>query len=207
MKVREPDLCTLGFPPRTRFRGDSLHNREPTSNAAPRASGDDSVDQLFQELNSELRGLAGAIFTDQHVSHTLQPTVLINEAWLKLSGKNSLVNDKQHFLALAARVMRQILADHARGKSALKRGGHRTTLTLHDGNVASQLPDLDAIAFHDALERLSQLNRRHAEVVEYRILGTLRIPEIAEILGVSENTVLRDWQAARLWLRRELAKG
>lgn len=184
-----------------------LHNHEPTNESTPRVSGGDAIDRLFEELNSELRGLAGAIFSDQHASHTLQPTVLINEAWLKLSGKNNLVNDKQHFLALAARVMRQILADHARGKSALKRGGARATLTLHDGNVATELPDLDAIAFHDALERLSQLNRRHAEVVEYRILGTLRIPEIAEILGVSENTVLRDWQAARLWLRRELAKG
>ena len=183
-----------------------MQNQTPVE-AGIQSNGYGSVDRLFQELNSELRGLANVIFAGQHASHTLQPTVLINEAWLKLSGRGNLVNDKQHFLALAARVMRQILADHARGKSALKRGGPRATLSLHEGSVASELPDLDAIAFHDALERLSQLNRRHAEVVEYRILGTLRIPEIAEILGVSENTVLRDWQAARLWLRRELAKG
>ena len=169
-----------------------------------RASGEE-IDRLFHDLNDELRGLAGAIFSDQHASHTLQPTVLINEAWLKLSGKPNVVNDKQHFLALAAKVMRQILADHARGKSAIKRGGQRATLTLHEGSVASDFPVLDVVAFHDALERLSALNQRHAEVVEYRILGTLRISEIADLLGVSENTVHRDWQAARLWLRRELA--
>lgn len=163
------------------------------------------MDVLFQELNGELRGLAHAIFADQHSSHTLQPTVLINEAWLKLSCRTTLVNDKQHFLALAAKVMRQILADHARGKSAIKRGGSRPMLTLHEPSIATDLPDLDIVAFHDALERLSALNQRHAEVVEYRILGTLRIHEIADLLGVSENTVLRDWQAARLWLRRELA--
>ncbi len=146
------------------------------------------------------------MFADQHASHTLQPTVLINEAWLKLSGHKELVNDRQHFLALAAKVMRQILADHARAKSATKRGGRRAKLTLVEGSVASDMPELDAIAFHDALEHLSSLNQRHAEVVELRLLGTLRIHEIAELLGMSENTVQRDWQAARLWLRREFSQ-
>lgn len=165
-----------------------------------------SIDALFQELSGELRGLAGAVFADQHASHTLQPTVLINEAWLKLSARTELVNDRQHFLALAAKVMRQILADHARAKSTTKRGGRRAKLTFCESSVASDMPELDLVAFHDALERLSCLNQRHADVVEFRILGTLRVPEIADLLGVSENTVQRDWQAARLWLRRELAK-
>lgn len=170
------------------------------------ASQSASIDGLFQELNGELRGLARAVFADQHVSHTLQPTVLINEAWLKLSARTDLINSRQHFLALAAKVMRQILADHARAKSATKRGGRRAKLTLVESSVASDMPELDLIAFHDALEQLSCLNQRHADVVEFRLLGTLRIPEIAELLGVSENTVQRDWQVARLWLRRELAK-
>lgn len=161
---------------------------------------------LFEELNDELRGLARAVFADQHASHTLQPTVLINEAWLKLSRRTEMVNDRQHFLALAAKAMRQILADHARAKSTAKRGGRRAKLTFCEDGFASTAPELDLIAFHDALERLSCLNPRHADVVEFRMLGTLRVPEIAELLGVSENTVLRDWQAARLWLRRELAK-
>lgn len=164
-----------------------------------------AMNVLFAQFESELRGLALHVFSEQHASHTLQPTALISEAWLKLANRADIVNDKQHFLALAARVMRQILADHARARSSAKRGGRRAKLTLYENSLSEHLPELDAVALHDALERLAMLNRRHAEVVEYRILGTLRIPEIAGILGVSENTVLRDWQAARLWLRRELA--
>jgi len=184
-----------------------LQNHQSQADSRSNQSGEGSLNNLFQELDGELRGLARAVFAGQHVSHTLQPTVLVNEAWLKLSGKADLVNDKQHFLALAAKVMRQILADHARGKIASKRGGSRVKLTLYEGSIASELPEIDIVAFHDALERLSSLNQRHADVVEYRVLGALRISEIADLLGVSENTVLRDWQAARLWLRRELLKG
>ena len=164
----------------------------------------DSFDALFQELNDELRGLARAIFAEQHQSHTLQPTALINEAWLKLSKGSEWTQDRKHFFALAARVMRQILADHARGRLTAKRGGDRARLTLYESSLASELPELDAVAFHEALSRLATLNKRHADVVQYRILGTLRISEIADLLEISENTVLRDWQAARLWLRREL---
>lgn len=184
----------------------SLKFKQSQSESVSGTNQCDSINGLFQELDGELRGLARAVFADQHASHTLQPTVLINEAWLKLSGHKELVNDRQHFLALAAKVMRQILADHARAKSATKRGGRRAKLTLVEGSVASDMPELDAIAFHDALEHLSSLNQRHAEVVELRLLGTLRIHEIAELLGMSENTVQRDWQAARLWLRREFSQ-
>ncbi|MEO0629550.1 MAG: ECF-type sigma factor [Planctomycetota bacterium] len=165
-----------------------------------------SIDDLFEELSRELRGLAQVVFAEQDASHTLQPTALINEAWLKLSSRTDILNDKQHFLALAAKAMRHILTDHARSKATEKRGGRRARLTLMEHSVTAQESHVDALAFHDALERLSSLNQRHADVVEFRVLGTLRIPEIADLLGVSENTVSRDWQAARLWLRRELAE-
>lgn len=186
------------------FGVDSLQHDQSHNGPAVSQNRCGSIDALFQELDGELRGLARVVFADQHASHTLQPTVLINEAWLKLSARSELVNDRQHFLALAAKVMRQILADHARAKGTAKRGGRRAKLTFCESSIAGDAPELDLITFHDALERLSRLNQRHADVVEYRVLGTLHVSEIADLLGVSENTVLRDWQAARLWLRREL---
>ncbi|MGP1273135.1 MAG: ECF-type sigma factor [Phycisphaerales bacterium] len=164
---------------------------------------------LFGTLQSELRDLAGMIFAQQSVSHTLQPTALVNEVWLKLSEVDG-VEDRAHFLALAARAMRQVLADHARAKSRSKRGGGAIRLTLNESHHADQRgpagldADLDLVAFSDALDQLARLNERHAAVAEYRLLGSLSIEEIARLLGVSEKTIKRDWQTARLWLLNEL---
>lgn len=159
---------------------------------------------FFSQFESELRGLASKVFSDQDSSHTLQPTALINEAWLKLSGRVEAVESRQHFFALAARVMRQVLADHARAKNALKRGGAGHTVTFHESDFGSADAGFDIAAFNDALTRLASLNRRHAEIVELRLLGMLSTPEIASLTGVSERTVKRDWQVARLWLMSEL---
>ncbi|GAB5495008.1 MAG: ECF-type sigma factor [Phycisphaerales bacterium] len=162
------------------------------------------VDSFFVQFESELRGLASAVFSGQDASHTLQPTALISEAWLKLAGNIDAVESRQQFFALAARVMRQVLIDHARSKNALKRGGIGCRVTFDE----SQFGDLDAgfeiSSLNDALTKLETLNRRHAEIVELRLLGMLTISEIAGLTGVSERTVKRDWQAARLWLINEL---
>lgn len=159
---------------------------------------------LFEEMQDELRGIACAIFAEQDRSHTLQPTALINEAWLKLAGRLDDVSDRPHFFALVARVMRQVLTDHARAKRAGKRGGANHKITFVDEGFGRSDMAFDVIAFHDALEHLALLNERHAEVVELRLLGLLTVPEISDLLGTSVNTVKRDWRAARAWLVNEL---
>lgn len=162
------------------------------------------VDSLFVQFESELRGLASAVFSEQDASHTLQPTALISEAWLKLSGSVEAVESRQQFFALAARVMRQILTDHARAKNTLKRGGHGCRVTFHEAQFGELDAGFDISSLSDALTKLESLNRRHSEIVELRLLGMLTIPEIAGLTGLSERTVKRDWQAARLWLINEL---
>lgn len=175
------------------------------------SSGDDQTNQriysheLFETVTEELRRLATVIFNDSSGQQTLQPTALVNEAWIKLAGKLDGVNDRHHFFALAAQVMRQVLADYARGQSREKRGGGRKRLTLCPGSMMDAVSSFDVIEFNDALEHLACLNGRHAQVVELRLLGAMSVVEIADQLGIGEATVKRDWQMAKLWLIRELS--
>ncbi|PCI11666.1 RNA polymerase subunit sigma-70 [bacterium] len=178
---------------------------------SPDNSGDDQPylgafsPELFETVTDELRRLATVIFNDSSGQQTLQPTALVNEAWIKLAGKLDGINDRHHFFALAAKVMRQVLADYARGRSREKRGGGRKQLTLGPGSMADVVRNFDAIEFNDALEHLASLNGRHAKVAELRLLGAMSVIEIADHLGIGEATVKRDWQMAKLWLMRELA--
>lgn len=160
---------------------------------------------FFASVTDELRRLATVIFNDSTGQKTLQPTALVNEAWLKLAGKLDNINDRQHFFALAAKAMRQVLADHARHQSRDKRGGGRKRLTLGPGSIADVVSEFDAIEFNDALEHLASLNARHAQVAELRLLGAMSVVEIADHLGIGEATVKRDWQMAKIWLMREMA--
>ncbi len=159
---------------------------------------------LFAAVHGELRELAARVHRRGSGAPTLHATALVNETWLKLEGRLDGVRDQQHFFALAALAMRQVLADYARQKGREKRGGDRRRVTITVAEQSDGAGEFDALEFHDALDRLSQLNERHARVAELRLLGSLRIPEIAELLGVSEPTIKRDWQVARLWLAREL---
>lgn len=159
---------------------------------------------LFEAVHGELRSLAARVHRRGSGAPTLHATALVNETWLKLEGRLAGVRDQQHFFALAALAMRQVLADYARQQGREKRGGDRQRVTISVAEQSDETGEFDAMEFHDALERLAQLNERHARVAELRLLGSLRIPEIAELLGVSEPTVKRDWQIARLWLAREL---
>ena len=169
-----------------------------------RAGEESAVHELFPLVYEELRVLARACFGGERSGHTLQPTAVINEAWLKLSGGVDQIEDRHHFFALASRAMRQVLTDHARASKRMKRGGgaHRVTLDEQLHGACSR--SLDLIELDDTLERLASLNERHAKMVELRIFGGLTIPETAEALGVSHGTVERDWFTARAWLRREL---
>ncbi|MBL9118411.1 MAG: sigma-70 family RNA polymerase sigma factor [Phycisphaerae bacterium] len=169
----------------------------------------DAARQLLHFLYGELRALAGSFFRGQAASHTLQPTALVHEAWLRMIDSTSMdVRDRAHFLALAGTAMRHILVDHARAKSAAKRGGARERVQIETdwGHLepASGEDPADVVALDDALSRLAELDGRQARIVEMRVFAGMTVDETAEALGVSPRTVDLDWRMARAWLSREL---
>jgi len=163
--------------------------------------------ELFSQAYRELRKLAHSFMQRERVSHTLQTTALVNEAYLSLAGQRcSHWRNRGHFLKFAAQAMRRILVDHAKARATRKRGGGASRLSL-DEVLCVSTPEGDAIdllALDEALERLAELDERHASVVELRFFGGLTIDEIAEVLDVSPRTVDGDWAFARSWLRVQL---
>jgi RNA polymerase sigma factor (TIGR02999 family) len=163
------------------------------------------ADELFPRLYAELREIADRLLRGEVVGHTLQPTALVHEAWFKLAGPGAPHPvDRQHFLALAARAMRQVLVDHARRRRAQKRGGAGIALSLADDRLGFSVPLDDLIAVDDALTRLAAGNPRLARVVELRFFAGLSEDEAARALGVTTRTIQRDWVKARAWLHAEL---
>jgi RNA polymerase sigma-70 factor, ECF subfamily len=172
------------------------------------AAGDDSaLERATRLLYSELRVIAGSYFRGERENHTLQPTALINEAYTRLLRLDSLsFESRNQFLALVARIMRQILVDHARHVHAAKRGGGAPKVELNDSITAADEGSADRfLVLNDALERLATLNPRHAQVIELRYFAGLGVVETAEIVGASAPTVSRDQRIAEAWLKRELA--
>jgi RNA polymerase sigma-70 factor, ECF subfamily len=163
-----------------------------------------ALDALTQLVYRELRRLAASYMRSESPGHTLQPTALVHEAFLRLAGDAPHCENRSEFYGIAARLMRQILIDYARTRQAVKRGGHFERLDLDGELVASRDREPDLVALDEALERLVALNPRKARVVELRFFGGLSAQESAEVLNVSEVTVKRDWQFARTWLLREL---
>ena len=167
-----------------------------------------AVDELLPLVYDQLRAVARGQLARERPGHTLQATALIHEAWLKLGDVGDAApQDRAHFLALAARAMRQILVDHARRKKAGKRGGDWGRVTLDAALGHLQRDEVDVLDVDEALERLAAFDPRRARVVELRYFGGLTMPEIAEALGVSQRTAEGDWFVARAWLRKELAAG
>lgn len=163
--------------------------------------------QLFHLLYDELRRTAAAYFSSQPAGHTLQPTALVHEAFARLIQQTQFrARDRKHFLALAAKVMRQILVDHARTKDRDKRGSGWNQVSLLDDEVAEQPQSaIDAIALDDALKRLAEISPRKERLVELRFFAGLTLDEAAELLGISRATAAEDWRFARAWLMRELS--
>ena len=164
-----------------------------------------ALERLLPIVYQEVRRLAASYLRAERAGHTLQPTALAHEAYLRLAGQSDLRwQNRAHFMGMAARAMRSVLVDHARRRGAQKRGGGQSPVTLDASMVvASSAP----IAFDDldrALVDLSKLNERHARVVELRYFGGLTIEETAEVMGISVVTVKRDWALARAWLYRDL---
>jgi RNA polymerase sigma factor (TIGR02999 family) len=168
-------------------------------------------DELLPLVYDELRLLARRYLSRERPGHTLQPTALVHEAYLRLVDQTR-VNwqGRTHFFAVGARVMRNLLIDHARARGRAKRGGEWHRVTLADGVAPFEDGDLDheqLLALNGALDRLAALDERQARVVELRFFGGLTVAEVAHLLGVSRRTVEGDWTHARAWLKRELTRG
>ena len=166
-----------------------------------------ALDELMPLVYDELRRLANGYLRRERLSHTLQPTALVNEVYLQLIDQRSVGwQDRAQFFGLAARLMRHILVDHARQHRAAKRGGAQLKLSLSQADRFGNQPDMELIKLDDALQALAAIKPEHSRIVELRFFGGLTIEETAAITGMSHASVERGWNFARAWLRREMSK-
>ncbi len=162
-------------------------------------------DQLLGLVYEPLRAIAGRHLNRERAGHTLQPTALVNELYLKLVDQRHVAwNDRAHFFAVAAQVMRRILVDHARRRNSDKRGGDVVAVTIGAAIDLAATENLDVVALDLALENLEKIFPQQARIVELRFYAGLTIDETAAVLGISPATISREWTMARAWLRREL---
>jgi RNA polymerase sigma factor (TIGR02999 family) len=165
-----------------------------------------ALERLMPLVYSELRRLAGNYLRRERAEHTLQPTALVNEAYLKLvDQRDARWQNRAHFFGIAAQLMRRILVDHARQRQAVKRGGvDQQRLSITSAEAVVKQPEIDLLALNEALDELAQMDPQQSRIVELKFFGGLSIEETAEVLGISHATVERDWKLARAWLRRQL---
>ena len=173
------------------------------------SDGDETaLDRLIPLVEAELRRLAGAYMRRERQGHTLQATELVNEAFLRLVGARHVQwQDRAHFVGIAARLMRQVLVDHARTRASQKHGGAATRIPFDDARLEAAESGPDLIDLNRALDAFSSIDARRSQIVELRYFGGLTLEETAEVLHVSVETVKRDWRLAKLWLLRELNGG
>lgn len=163
----------------------------------------DAFDALLPVVYGELRRQAGRYLRRERSNHTLQPTALVNEAFLRLVEQRDVRwKNRAHFFGIAAQAMRRVLVDHARANGRLKRGGPQARVTLDEATMGAEGRSVDLLAMDEALERLAALDARQARIVELRYFAGLSIEETAEVIGISPATVKREWSMARAWLRR-----
>ena len=167
-----------------------------------------AAQKLMPLVYDELRRIAGNYFRRERQGHTLQPTALVNEAYLRLIHEHDVdFQGRTHFLAIAAKEMRRLLVDHARQRGAAKRGGSWSRVHLDEAVLLTGDAELDILSLEEALQELSKVDERASQVVEHRFFGGLTIDEVALVLGVSPRTVRDDWHMARAWLTHQLSKG
>ena len=180
---------------------------KPITDLLSRWSGGDNAarEQLIPLVYDELRRIARHCLAGQAPGHTLQSTALVHEAYIRLVGGTSVHwNDRIHFFAVAAQLMRRILVDQIRRKHAKKRGGKSITIVLDDEMALSHQSELDLIGLDEALNKLAAQDEKQGRIVELRFFGGLSIAETSRVLGISPATVKREWATARLWLLREM---
>jgi RNA polymerase sigma-70 factor (ECF subfamily) len=164
-----------------------------------------ALEQLLPLLEAELRALARAYMAHERREHTLQPTALVNETFMRLvDAQNLRLQDRAHFLGISARLMRRVLVDHGRKRGYRKRGAGVRHVALSDDLCVTPAHDVDILDLDRALENLAALDQRKSQIVELRFFGGLSVQETACFLQVSNDTVKRDWRLAKLWLLREL---
>ena len=184
----------------TASSGQVTHLLRAWSDGDPQA-----LEHLLPLVEAELRRLARGYMSRERREHTLQPTALINEAFIRLAGAKSVRwQDRAHFFGISAKLMRRVLVDHARARGFQKRGAGVERVSLYEVLVPAPEPPVDIVALDLALEALAIKDERMSRVVELRFFGGLTVEETAEVLHVSPDTVKRDWRMAKLWLLRQL---
>lgn len=167
----------------------------------------EAAEKLLPLVYAELRSLAAGYFRQERPDHTLEPTALVHEAFMRLVDQTDVAwKDRTHFFAVAATAMRHILTDHARKRNAAKRGGNWERITLADAVTPPVESSIDVVALDNALTRLAALDTRKHRIVELRFFGGLTVDEVARVLEVSRTTVESDWRGAKAWLSLELSK-
>jgi len=166
-----------------------------------------ALDNLMPLVYAELHRLAASYLSRERSDHTLQPTALVNEAYLRLIKQNSVAwENRAQFFGIAAQMMRRVLVNHARDRHADKRGGHALRVSLDDAISFFEERDVNLVALDDALNGLAELDPQQSRIVELRFFGGLTIEDVASQLNISPATVKRDWSTAKLWLLREISK-
>jgi RNA polymerase sigma factor (TIGR02999 family) len=166
---------------------------------------EEAAERLMPLIYDELRRLADAYLRRERSDHTLQPTALVNEAYLRLVDQSRVDwQNRHHFYGIAAQMMRRVLVDHAREHAAEKRGGPRRKVSLDESDIPTDERAADLVALDEALRKLAEVFPRKGRVVEMRFFGGFSVEETAGVLGVSDKTVMREWESAKLWLYREL---
>lgn len=173
------------------------------------AGGDrEHLDRLLSAVYDDMRRLAQVHLSRERGNHTLAPTALVHEAYLKLVNQHATTwMDRLHFFSIASQIIRRILIDYARERNALKRGGAHRALSIDAVDPVAPSSDLDLLDLDEALNELAALSERQARIVEMRFFGGLTIPEVAAALEMGSRSVDREWQAARAWLYRRLSRG
>lgn len=167
----------------------------------------EAADRLLTLIYDDLRALAARFMGAERPGHTLQPTALVHEAYLRLVGANVNWRGRAHFIGFAARAMRQILINHAIARGAQKRGAGRTSVSLDDAVIAYESRSIDLLALDEALKTLAEIDPRQCQIVEYRFFGGMTMPEIADLTGRDLSEIQQDWRFARAWLRSRLQCG
>jgi RNA polymerase sigma factor (TIGR02999 family) len=196
--VREPFWSALLPVSQTNSDNDSTEDR---------SGGDRGTDSLDALVFDELRGLAAAFMRTQSPGHTLQPTALVSEAYLRIMRSSpQALSSRAHFLAVAAKAMRHVLINHALARKTLKRGGASSRVDIDVSVIGGDdsRKQIEVLMIHEALQLLEEVDPRRARVVEAKVFGGLTNDEIAEVLGVSTTTVESDWRTARAWLAKEM---
>jgi RNA polymerase sigma factor (TIGR02999 family) len=167
----------------------------------------EALDTLMPIVYAELRRMAHGYLQRERSDHTLQSTALVHEAYIRLvRQKLPQWQNRAHFFGVAARLMRQILVEYARGHQADKRGGNACRITLEESSLVAQQSNLDVVVLDDALQDLAKLDEQQSRIVELRFFAGLSIDDTSEVLGISPATVSREWMTARIWLHREISR-